>query len=66
MELRSDMSGGGPRGLVTLTLSDLSVAYERRQPEATELTGTLQGVTMEDLLQPPDAPHRYLLHSHNT
>ncbi|XP_043215701.1 vacuolar protein sorting-associated protein 13D-like [Amphibalanus amphitrite] len=66
MELRSDMSRGGPCGLVTLTFSDLSVAYERRQPDLTELSVTLQGVTMEDLLQLPDAPHRYLLHSHNT
>ncbi|XP_037089594.1 LOW QUALITY PROTEIN: vacuolar protein sorting-associated protein 13D-like [Pollicipes pollicipes] len=66
MELRSDMGGGEARGLVTLTFSDLAVAYERLQPDLTSLQVTLQEVTMEDLLQPPDAPHRYLMASHNT
>ncbi|XP_034247458.1 vacuolar protein sorting-associated protein 13D isoform X2 [Thrips palmi] len=64
LELKGDL-GNGEQGLVDLSCSDFKLQFERQRPYETVIEMSLRSLLMEDLLQPPDSKHRFLLVSSN-
>lgn len=64
LELKGDL-GRGEQGLVDLSCSDFKLQFERQRPYETVIEMSLRSLLMEDLLQPPDSKHRFLLVSSN-
>lgn len=64
LELKGDL-GNGDQSLVDLSCSDFKLQFERQRPYETVIEMSLRSLLMEDLLQPPDSKHRFLLVSSN-
>ncbi|OWF52509.1 Vacuolar protein sorting-associated protein 13D [Mizuhopecten yessoensis] len=62
VEMKGDF-GEGEKGLVDLKLHNFLLKYEKSTSYCSNINIRLESLTVEDLLEDPDSPHRYLVTS---
>lgn len=62
VEMKGDF-GEGEKGLVDLKLNNFLLNYEKSTNYCSNIDIHLKSLTVEDLLEDPDSPHRYLIMS---
>ncbi|XP_060085097.1 intermembrane lipid transfer protein VPS13D-like [Ylistrum balloti] len=60
VEMKGDF-GEGEKGLVDLKLDNFLLKYEKSTNYCSNVNIHLESLTVEDLLENPDSPHRYLI-----